>query len=132
MIPDELADFLIPALGGMPSATEAGATEVWLDRVLEARPDLAAELRRIVASVVGEDPAAAVARLASERPGDLDTLLSALAGAYYMSDDVRAALGYPGQQAIADDVEGREPPLDAANPLLAPVLARGPIYRRAQ
>jgi hypothetical protein len=131
VIPDALADVLIPASGGMPSATEAGATGVWLDRVLSVRPDLAAELGRIVASLAGQDPAAAVERLARERSGDLDTLLSALAGAYYMSDDVRERLGYPGQRAIATDGDGREPPLDADNPLLGPVLARGPIYRHA-
>ena len=132
MIPDELADILIPSAGGMPSATEADATGVWLDRVVSARPDLAAELHRIVASLAGEDPATAIGRLARERPGDLDILLSALAGAYYMSDQVRARLGYPGQRATAGDVEGGEPPLEAMDPLLAPVFARGPIYRPAR
>ncbi len=131
MIPDDLADVLIPASGGMPSASEAGATGVWLDRVLSARPDLTDELGRIVASAAGQDPAAAVERLARERPGDLDTLLSALAGAYYMSDDVRGRLGYPGQRAIAGDAEGGEPPLGLDSPLLGPVRARGPIYRHA-
>jgi hypothetical protein len=129
VIPDDLADVLIPAVGGMPSATEAGATGVWLDRVLSARPDLAAELGRIVAPLAGQDPRAAVDRLARERPADLDTLLSALAGAYYMSDDVRHRLAYPGQRAIAADAEDREPPLDLDSPLLGPVRARGPIYR---
>ena len=34
----ELADALIPAEGGMPSASEAGAVGEWLDAVLAARP----------------------------------------------------------------------------------------------
>jgi hypothetical protein len=35
-----LADILIPAADGMPSASEAGAAGRWLDAVLVARPDL--------------------------------------------------------------------------------------------
>jgi hypothetical protein len=38
------ADERIPALDGMPSATDAGATGEHLDRVLRARPDLASQL----------------------------------------------------------------------------------------
>src|SRR5689334_4967187 len=114
----------------MPSATEVGATGVWLERVLSARPDLVAELDRIVASLEdsGEGAVAAVERLARERPGDLDTLLTALAGAYYMSDEVRRRLAYPGQRALAGDAAVREHPLDLDSPLLRPVLDRGPIY----
>jgi hypothetical protein len=44
---DRLADQLIPAEDGMPSATEAGATGRWLDAVLAARPDLRAPLEAL-------------------------------------------------------------------------------------
>ena len=38
----ELADVLIPASGGQLSASQAGIAEEGIDRVLTARPDLAA------------------------------------------------------------------------------------------
>jgi hypothetical protein len=129
VIPDELADALIPAAGSLPSAAEVGANRALLERVLSARPGLAPELERIVGSVRGEDPAGTLERLERERPEDLETLLAAVAGAYYMSDVVRERLGYPGQRAIG--LEAGEPPLSADSPLLGPVVQRGPIYRPA-
>jgi hypothetical protein len=36
-----LADVLIPAGNEMPSASQAGVADSWLDAVLAARPDLA-------------------------------------------------------------------------------------------
>ena len=41
-----LADELIPAGSGMPSASGAGVAGEYLDAVLAARPDLAAPLER--------------------------------------------------------------------------------------
>ena len=45
-----LADVLVPAAAGMPSATEAGVHREGLDRVLAARPDLEPVLVRVLAS----------------------------------------------------------------------------------
>ncbi|MEA2282488.1 MAG: hypothetical protein QOK21_3095 [Solirubrobacteraceae bacterium] len=130
MIPDEIADALIPAAAGMPSASEADADGRWLERVLAVHPDLAPQLDRIVASLTGLPPAAALERLEREQPDDLDTLLVAVAGAYYLSDAVRERLGYPGQQALGLDVYSD---LEAyiEEGLLEPVLARGDTFRTA-
>ena len=97
---DELADRLIPAEDGMPSASEAGATGVWLERVLEIRPDL---------------------RLPVERR-DPDAVATAVVAAYYLNPEVSERIGYAGQQAIPLGPPDHED-------LLASVVARGPVYR---
>ena len=63
-----LADVLVPAAAGMPSATEAGVHREGLDRVLAARPDLEPVLVRVLAAADGE-PGDILLRLqASDEP----------------------------------------------------------------
>jgi hypothetical protein len=97
---DELADQLIPAEDGMPSASQAGATGVWLEAVLQARPDL-------------REPVENLERAAVE---------SAVVAAYYFNPEVRERVGYAGQQAIPLGPPDYEDLLDS-------VIARGPVYR---
>jgi hypothetical protein len=97
---DTLADQLIPGEAGMPSASEAGATGVWLEAVFEARPDLREPVEQ-------RDPAA---------------LATAIVAAYYFNPDVRERIGYPGQLAIPLGPPDHEE-------LLESVRARGPVYR---
>jgi hypothetical protein len=112
---DALADQLIPAEDGMPSASEAGATGRWLEAVLEARPDLRAPLE----ALDGEQP---IATLPERDPAGWAALTSAVVAAYYFNPEVRERIGYAGQQAI---------PLGAPDheELLASVQARGRVYR---
>ena len=49
-----LADVLIPAADGMPSASQADAAGQWLDAVLTARPDLAGRLKDVLAKARDE------------------------------------------------------------------------------
>jgi hypothetical protein len=67
--------------------------------VLAVRPDLQPELMRVVAGLAGLPAEAADERFERERPHDLETLLVAVGGAYFLSDAVRARLGYTGQRA---------------------------------
>ena len=97
---DELADRLIPAEDGMPSASEAGATGVWLEAVLQARPDLREPVENL----------------------EPDAVASAVVAAYYFNPEVRERIGYAGQQAIPLG------PADHDD-LLESVVARGPVYR---
>ncbi len=129
MIPDDVADVLIPAHGEMPSASAAGANREWLERVLSARPDLRPELERILRSLTGEEAAIAVERLQDARPADLEILFTALAGAYFMSSLVRERIGYAGQRAVRLDTATAEAQLQDEMALTRPVLERGPIYR---
>ncbi len=120
-----LADLLVPAAAGMPSATEAGVHREGLDRVLAARPDLEPLLLRVLASADG-DPGDVLLRLqASDEPG-FAALTLAVTGAYYTDPEVRRLIGYPGQQ-YQPELVTRAPDWDEA--ALARVVARGAIYR---
>jgi hypothetical protein len=120
-----LADVLIPAGAGMPSASEAGVADQWLDAVLAARPDLADPLRAILAAADGVPAAEAVDRL---RAGTgFGVLAEVVPNAYYMNPAVRQRIGYPLQQAVPIDPDGDADPEAIA--LIASVRARGTIYR---
>jgi hypothetical protein len=117
-----LADVLIPAADGMPSASQAGATGALLDEVVRVRGDLEEPLATLTAAAAGKDPGAEVERLKAGEPELFEALTTAIAGGYFMSDDVRKRLGYPGQQALEleDDLDPE---------LLQSVIDRGTIYR---
>src|SRR5439155_1813731 len=87
-----LADALIPAAGGMPSASEADATGKWIDRALAARPDLAPSFTRALG-------AGDVKHLQKDDPEAFAALAELVSGAYYMNVKVRKRIGYPGQKS---------------------------------
>ena len=122
----ELADVLVPSAEGMPSATQAAVHTHWVDEALRARPDLGVGLRKALELTADLPAEAAVELLNAEHSPVFDALGTVTAGAYFLSPDVRASLGYPGQvpQPIVDDV-------DSYADLLERVLDRGPIYREA-
>jgi hypothetical protein len=122
-----LADVLIPAGEGLPSASRAGVAERWLDEVLGALPAVAEPLAVLLLQWAGNEPESAVARLQTEDPAGFDLLCTVVAGAYFLNPEVRASIGYPGQQAVPIQVE--EPPDYEQDGLLASVIARGPVYR---
>ena len=126
VIPDELADFMIPRHGELPSASEAGATGRYLDRALAASPDLAPLVARAIAACGDDDPATAIVRLeSSDRPA-LDGLATALQGAYFLNPRVRRRIGY--RSHARDPVLEGEAEFDLEDDLLGPVVERGPIY----
>jgi choline dehydrogenase-like flavoprotein len=87
-----LADALIPAGGGMPSASEADTTGKWIDRALAARPDLAPSFERAL-------EADGVDQLQRDDPETFAALAELVSGAYYMNVKVRKRIGYPGQKS---------------------------------
>jgi choline dehydrogenase-like flavoprotein len=87
-----LADALIPAVEGMPSASEADATGKWTERALAARPDLAAAFDRALGS-------ADVESLQKDDTDAFAALAEIVSGAYYMNVKVRKRIGYPGQKS---------------------------------
>jgi hypothetical protein len=117
----ELADALIPAEDGMPSASEAGAVGEWLDAVLAARPDFAVPLEGLAAS---SEP---FATLPERDPAGWSALTAAVVAAYYMNPDVCERVGYAGQRAIPLDPDA--PPDYLQDGLLESVKARPPVYR---
>lgn len=120
-----LADVLIPAAEGMPSASEANAHGKWLDRALAARRDLEPVLARVLAEARGRDPDEEVRRLDAEEPEAFAALMTLVAGAYTMNLKVRKRLGYPGQKHNPPFPDEAEYYLDGG--LLDPVLERGPF-----
>jgi hypothetical protein len=122
-----LADVLIPAGEAMPSGGEVALERGALDVVLAVRPDVVADLTRLLEAARGVDPAAEVERLRTEDEGGFGLLTTVVAGGYFLDEGVRAAIGYRGQEAVP--VEDLDPPDYERDGLLATVVERGPIYR---
>ena len=90
-----VADVLIPAGDGMPSASEAGIAAQLVDAVHEVRPDLYEELiLALDVTVATADPAAAVESLQSTNSSAYRALVTTVAGGYYLSPDVRKGLDW--------------------------------------
>jgi hypothetical protein len=121
-----VADHLIPAAHGMPSA---GAV-VNADRlrfVLTARPDLAEPLAVALRPELGGDSAARLAALGHDEPTNLAALQLVIVAGYYTDKRVRELIGYPGQEAI--EVKSWLLPPYLEEGLIDKVLERGPVWR---
>ena len=121
-----VADHLIPAAHGMPSAAEV-LTDERIRFVLVARPDLAAPIRTALRTGLPGDPAGRVAALAEAEPAALGALQLAIVAGYYTDKRVRELIGYPGQEAIT--IRSWEVPAFVEEGLIDRVLARGPVWR---
>ena len=121
-----VADHLIPAAHGMPSAGVV-VDDARLRFVLGARPDLAEPLRVALRPELGADPAARLAALERDEPAAHGALLLAVVGGYYTDADVRERLGYPGQ--VAKQIYSWQYPIYLAEGLTDQVVARGPLWR---
>ena len=121
-----IADRLIPAADGMPSAADV-VSEERLRFVLNARPDLADPLRAALGPGLGDDPQTRLDALAHDDPTALGALQLVIVGAYYTDRDVRDRIGYPGQAALT--IRSWEYPAYLEEGLIDAVLARGPVWR---
>ena len=120
-----LADILVAEGLGMPAASSVGVADGLLDRCLDAAPSLAAPLTALLDEAPAEGLDAFVRRLAADRPDDLAVLSTAVVGAYYLSDEVRRLIGYPGQQPSPMSAAAEPEYLD----MLERVHDRHPGYR---
>lgn len=126
-----IADVLIPEQGALPCGSAAPGFQDALTRALRARVEslegvLAAAIA-IVDSKLGTD--AALRRLAEEDARTFQALTAVVAGAYLVIPEVRAEIGYPGQERkFARFDESAE---ELMNGILDPVIERGPVYRDA-
>ena len=120
-----LADILVAEGHGMPAASAAGVASGLLDRCLEAAPVLAEPLADLLDEAPADGLDAFVRRLAAHRPEDFAVLSTTVVGAYYLSDEVRRLVGYPGQQPVALSVAAEPEYLD----MLERVYDRHPGYR---
>jgi hypothetical protein len=122
-----LADVLIPAEDGMPSAGEVALERGALDAVLAVRADVEDGLAALLEAARDANPEDEVARLQREDPEAFQLLTTVVAGGYFLDEGVREAIGYRGQEAVP--IESLDPPDYERDGLLASVVERGPIYR---
>ena len=121
-----IADRLIPAAQGMPSAAEV-LTDDRLRFVLNARPDLIEPLRAALRPALGPDLTARLGALGRDEPAVLYALQLVIVAGYYTDKRVRELIGYPGQMAI--ELRSWELPTYLDEGLIDAVLARGPVWR---
>lgn len=121
-----IADRLIPAAHGMPSAADV-VNEDRLQFVLRSRPDLAEPLHAALRPDLGDDPQARLDRLGAGEPANLGALQLVLVAGYYTDRRVRELIGYPGQLAI--EVRSWEYPPYLEEGLIDALMARGPVWR---
>jgi hypothetical protein len=121
-----IADHLIPAAHGMPSAAEVVGDDR-LRFVLDARPDLAEPFAAALRPELGDDVAARLAALGSDDPSTLGALQLVIVAGYYTDKRVRELIGYPGQEAI--EVKSWLVPEYLDEGLIDAVVARGPVWR---
>jgi hypothetical protein len=120
-----VADHLIPAAHGMPSAGEV-VNDDRIDFVLRARPDLAQPLHAALRADLGTDVQGRLDALANE-PLNLGALQLTIVAGYYTDKGVRDLIGYPGQMAI--EVKSWLVPEYIEEGHIDAVLARGPVWR---
>ena len=120
-----LADVLVAEGHGMPAASAVGVADGLLDRCLDAAPVLAESLAAVLDEAPTDGLDAFVRRLAERRPEDFAALSTTVVGAYYLSDEVRRLIGYPGQQPTPLSVVAEPDYLD----MLERVHDRHPGYR---
>jgi hypothetical protein len=121
-----IADRLIPAAHGMPSAADVLGDDR-LRFVLNARPDLVEPLRAALRPELGDDVQARLDSLGRDEPTTLGALQLVIVGGYYTDRGVRESIGYPGQMAL--ELRSWEVPVYLEEGLIDAVLARGPVWR---
>jgi hypothetical protein len=122
----EIADRLIPAAHGMPSAAEVVGDDR-LRFVLKARPDLLEPLRAALRPGLGDDIAARLDALGRDEPSALGTMQLVIVAGYYTDARVRELIAYPGQMAL--ELRSWEYPAYLEEGLIDAVLARGEVWR---
>ena len=120
-----IADALIPAAHGMPSAADV-VSDDRIQFVLNARPDLLGPLRSALRAGLG-DVRARLDTLQRDEPANLAALQLVIVGGYYTDKQVRALIGYPGQMAI--ELKSWLYPAYLEEGLIDALLARGPAWR---
>jgi hypothetical protein len=122
----EIADRLIPAAHGMPSAADV-VTADRLSFVLTARPDLTEPLTDALRPELSDDPQARLDVLGQDEPANLAALQLVIVAGYYTDKRVRELIGYPGQMAI--EVKSWLYPPYLEEGLIDAVMSRGPVWR---
>ena len=122
-----IADRLIPAFGRMPSASAVDVQHAMLDLALCARPDLHEDFARGLGACSVEAPSESLNALFRRDHTAFNAVNLVAVAAYYMTDEVRALIGYPGQESPPYDPH--ETPDYLVDGTLERVVRRGMLYR---
>jgi hypothetical protein len=122
-----VADRLLPAFGRMPAASAVDVQHAMLDLALQARPDLAEDFQRGLAACSADAPSESLNALFRQDHAAFNAVNLLAMAAYYLTDEVRRAIGYPGQESPAYDP--RETPGYLTDGSLERVVRRGSLYR---
>ena len=95
-----LAGELLPGNDRQPCAGDADLIGAPLDQVLTSRPDLEAEVVLILERFRLSDAQAPQVFIQTLKASELRLLLTVMCGAYFLVDEVRRSVGYPGQEAL--------------------------------
>jgi hypothetical protein len=95
---------------------------------MAARPELRAPFEQLLERLARSARPIDVGQLRRDSPEDFALLTFVVAGGYLQDPQVQSALGYAGRVAAPLDEPDAGPSFEAD--LLAPVRARGPVYRR--
>lgn len=117
-----VGDLLITRDAGMPSASDAGVQNEYIDQVFAVRPDLLDSVRAGLEQIADAVPTSFAELSARELPG-LRALADAVTAAYFLNPAVAQLVGYRKRSFIPIRFD------DDLDRLVAPVSARGPIYR---
>jgi hypothetical protein len=121
------ADALVSGGDGLPSASEAKLHEKWIDRVLRARPDLAAPVLAVIER--GGEPVSELERWRVQEPTTFEQFAFAVTGGYLLNPRVCKLLGLPGNAPKRNPAYPDEADFYLEDGILDAVRARGPIYR---
>ncbi len=124
-----VADCLIPADGPNPKASDAVDYTSYLQLALGARTDVfSAVISGLgkLAAVADSDLWDALKQMSVDDKFTFDPLSSILAGAYFMTPQVKELIGYPGQHRDPAPLEQAADELSTG--ILDPVLERGYFY----
>lgn len=116
----------LPAWRDMPDASRLGIENVQLEQVLKARPDLHAPLVTVLGRLQAPVDTTQIAALREASLAEFLALRALVCGAYYLDPLVKAALGYPGQQALTPSRGGF-----GGEDLVVAMMERPKQYREA-
>lgn len=124
-----IADCLIPEDGPNPKASDAVDYSSYLHLALGARTDVFGVVISAVEKLADVPESGlweALKQMSIEDRSTFDPLSSILAGAYFMTPQVKELIGYPGQHRDPAPLEQAADELRTG--ILDPVLERGHIY----
>lgn len=107
----------------MPSASDVDLINTLLPQALKARPDLARKFYDVVLTLPATPPSDPLAVINAIPATEMEIVARFIAGAYFSSSAVAAALRFPGFQEMHENVD-----YDEIMKAIEPIVERGPCY----